>query len=205
MLHQKYPFSLPPLLYGFDALEPYIDAETVYYHHDKHFKAYVDNLNEALAPHPALYNQTLRGLLLNGQMQPESARRAIHNNAGGVYNHDLYFKGLAPKNENVHEPKGELLALINRTFGSFLMLKERFNQSALSVFGSGYTILALTPQSRLNIVNVKNQDTLLGRNYATLIIADVWEHAYYLKYKNRRKEYVDNIWNLLVIPEIYRV
>ena len=200
MPYHTYPYELPPLPYAYDALEPFIDAETMHYHHDKHFKAYVDNLNKALEPYPQLQGMTLEQLLSVPMRLPAAARTAILNNGGGVYNHALFFQGMAPPQTPGHIPQGAALDLIQRAFGSFDDFKKVFTDAALKVFGSGWTVLALTPYRTLQIVNLKNQETMLSTPSVPLLYVDVWEHAYYLKYKNARAEYLENIWNVLMFP-----
>lgn len=195
MPYHTYPYELPPLPFDYDALEPYIDAETMHYHHDKHFKTYVDELNKTLAQYPRLQKLTLPELL-----SQKSLPVKILNNAGGVYNHTLYFSGLSPAGCACHQPSGEMLRLIEETFESFENFKEIFMSLAKDVFGSGWTVLFLTPQGQLKIANLKNQDTLLPMNYFPILYVDVWEHAYYLKYKNERVKYLENIWNVLDFP-----
>jgi len=194
-----YPFALPPLPYAYNALEPFIDEETMHYHHDKHYATYIKNLNAALEPYPALQRMTLEQLLRNRNNLPLEARTAIMNNAGGVYNHTLFFNGLAPASENNHAPEGELLCAVEGFYDSFDKFKESFSKSAADVFGSGWTILASDANCNLSVRNVANQDTLLGENLETVIILDVWEHAYYLKYKNERADYIKNFWNIVRI------
>lgn len=200
MLNSTYPYTLPPLGYDYDAFEPYIDTETMHYHHDKHFQTYINNLNKALEPHPALQKLTLKQLLTGRYPLSPSDKTAILNNGGGVYNHSLFFDGLSPALSGSHSPEGRLLALINSGYGSFEEFKNQFNLQAASVFGSGWTALAIDTQKRLRIVNLKNQDTALQQNLGILILVDVWEHAYYLKYKNLRAEYLEAIWNVLSFP-----
>jgi Fe-Mn family superoxide dismutase len=196
-----YPFELPPLPYAYDALEPYIDAETMHYHHDKHYQTYIDNLNNALKSYPALQRLTLEQLLLTKAL-PAKDRVTILNNAGGVYNHMHFFNGLRPANEEGHLPDERLMSMINNTFGSFGSFKDTFSKQALAVFGSGWTCLALTRRRELKIINLANQATTLEYGAVPLILFDVWEHAYYLKYRNLRSEYVDNIWNVITFPQI---
>lgn len=202
MLDRKYPFQLPALPYSYDALEPYIDEETMYYHHDKHFQTYINNLNGALEGYPALQDYTLRQLLLRPNGLPPAQRETISRNAGGVFNHDAFFRHLAPANAASHAPKGALLELIGRTYGSFEECKTLVSARAKAVFGSGWTQLCLTRQGRLRIVNLKDQETVLPGGMRPLILFDVWEHAYYLKYKNDRADYIQNLWNVVVFPEI---
>ncbi|MCD7947603.1 MAG: superoxide dismutase [Oscillospiraceae bacterium] len=201
MQDMKYPFTLPALPYAYDALEPYIDTETMHYHHDKHFQTYINNLNDALKMYPRLQNMTLRQLLCSRLQLPADVRDKIMNNGGGVFNHNLFFQGLAPAAEPVHTPQGAFAAEINQTFGSFAQLKKAFNEQALAVFGSGWSALIRDKLGRLQIVQLKNQETTLMYGVQPLLLLDVWEHAYYLKYKNDRKDYVENAWNVLVMPQ----
>lgn len=196
-----YPYTLPPLPYDYDALEPYIDAETMHYHHDKHFKTYIDNLNDALKSCPPLQNKTLTELLSNPANIPGEIREKVMNNGGGVYNHDLFFRGLAPASEACCTSDDKTAAKIEKAFCSFENFKKTFSQQALSVFGSGWTALCLDRNCCLKIVNLKNQETCLMCGAETLMLIDVWEHAYYLQYKNERKRYVENIWNVLRVKD----
>jgi Fe-Mn family superoxide dismutase len=200
MLYESYPFELPPLPYPYDALEPYISAETLHYHHDKHFKTYVDNLNAALTPYPVLHGYTLRELLCAKPASlPPKQREAIAHNAGGVYNHSVYFAGLAPSSgENL--PGEPLYSEICHMFGSFDRFKEVFTQNAKDVFGSGWSYLVRTPGGKLKIINTKNQDTPIRFNYRPIITFDVWEHAYYLDYKNLRASYIEGLWHIVKYP-----
>lgn len=200
MLNNKYPFTLPALPYGYNDLEPVLDSETLQYHHDKHFQAYVNNLNAALQPYPELQQLTLRQLLDGSHPLPEAAKTAILNNGGGVYNHDLYFKGLSPVTSGKHMPEGKLLDLINQTYGSFDQFKALFTKEAMSVFGSGWTFLVIDTNGKLSIVNTKNQDTVVPMNLVPLLIFDVWEHAYYLIYKNLRANYIEGLWTIANFP-----
>lgn len=202
MPFNTYPYELPPLPYAYDALEPYIDEETMHYHHDKHFQTYIDGLNKALAPYPRLQKCRLEELLAAPAELPEKARCAILRNGGGVYNHGRFFRGMAPVGEGCHMPEGSLARLIDRTFTSFDNFKEILSQQALDVFGSGWAVLTLTPCGRLKILGLRNQETPLPSGELPLVYIDVWEHAYYLKYKNQRAEYVKNIWNVLVFPKL---
>ncbi|MCL2019341.1 MAG: superoxide dismutase [Oscillospiraceae bacterium] len=192
-----YPFELPPLPYAYDALEPYIDEETMHFHHDKHFATYIKNLNDALEPYPFLHNVPLERILCSAKSLPEESRVKILNNAGGVYNHTLFFRGLAPASEPVHEPEGKLLEAIEGFFGSFEHFKEEFSDEAKDVFGSGWTVLVSDSESNLDIRNTANQDVLICEGLEPIILFDVWEHAYYLKYKNERADYIKNLWNII--------
>lgn len=197
MPFNRYPYELPPLPYDYDTLEPYIDEETMFYHHDKHFRKYIDNLNSALKNNPRLQQLTLTQLLHMQKTLPPDIKR----NAGGVYNHMLFFERLAPERYDSHMPGDELMRLINKTYRSFNGFKELFSHQASQVFGSGYTFLTVTPQKTLKIVSKPNQDTPIENNETPLILIDVWEHAYYLKYKNARMDYIENFWNVVKFPE----
>ena len=197
ILTATYPFALPELPYPYDALEPYIDQETMHYHYDKHFQTYITNLNKALAPYPKLHGLTLEQLLRNSRYLPRDAYEAIMRNAGGTYNHFLFFRNLGPAGETPAVPDEQLGNLINQTFGSFDAFKQRFNETALAVFGSGWACLAMTPRGKLQIMTLHNQDTSLSQNAVPLVLFDVWEHAYYLKYKNDRASYSNNLWNVV--------
>ncbi|MFP3154570.1 superoxide dismutase [Lachnospiraceae bacterium ZAX-1] len=202
MPFNTYPYELPLLPYAYDALEPDIDTQTMHYHHDKHFKTYIDNLNNALQPYKALQKLTLIQLLKNPHSLPNEAYTSIMHNGGGVYNHMLFFQSLAPADQKNHEPVGLLLGLINETYGSFHNFKHIFSQKALDVFGSGWTYLLMTYDQKLKIVNLKNQETPLCMEAAPIVLFDVWEHAYYLKYKNLRADYVKQLWNVMTFPRI---
>lgn len=197
-----YPYTLPPLPYAYNALEPYIDTETMRVHHDKHFQTYVDHLNKALEPYPKLQKLTLEKLLSRSSILPYDSYVAIMNNGGGVYNHGLFFQGLAPSSEDVHKPKGYFAAMINKTFGSFETFQKHFTEAALGVFGSGWACLAITPARRLKILQLTDQETALSINAKTILLFDVWEHAYYLKYKNARAEYIQALWKVAKFPEV---
>lgn len=202
ILLSKYPFKLPPLQYPYDSLEPYIDEETVYYHHDKHFAGYVNNLNSVLKQYPRLQVYTLFDLLTRPIGLPYPEREMILRNAGGVYNHDEYFSKLAPAKSVNHAPGGRLLEMINNTFGSFDSFRQNFEKAAKDVFGSGWAMLCLTRQGSLRIVKLRNQDTVVKDGARPIVVFDVWEHGYYLKYKNDRASYISNLWNLVVFPSL---
>ena len=198
-MNSHYPFELPPLPYSYNALEPYIDSATLNFHHDKHFKAYVDNLNRALENLPAYQNWTLGRLIRENCRLPFQLQTAVWNNAGGVYNHELYFRVLGRPGGKA-EP-GRLSRAIEATYGSFEAFEERFKQCALSQFGSGYAWLVSDCRGRLKILNTMNQDTPLPRGFCPVLLADVWEHAYYLQYQNRRAEYLDAFFRVLNLAE----
>ena len=188
---EKYPFKLRELPYKYNEIEPYIDEKTIILHHDKHLKNYVDKLNLTLTPYPKLYNLTLIELLKNLDALPNEIKERVRNNGGGVYNHNLYFEGIRRGNIN-NVPKGMLADKINEQYINFSNLYTNFKKKALKVFGSGYAWLALDENNNLVIIGTKNQDTILNLNMCPIILIDVWEHAYYLKYNNRREEYIDN-------------
>lgn len=188
---ETYPFKLKELPYSYEEMEPYIDSKTMYLHHDKHLKTYVDNLNKAIAPYPRLYNWSLEKLLKSLMFLPEDIREKVKNNGGGVYNHNLYFSGL--KNSlNTNIPIGKLAKKIDEQYINFENFYKRFKEEALKVFGSGYAWLVMDKNNNLNVIGTKNQDTVLDLNLCPILLIDVWEHAYYLKYNNRRDEYIDN-------------
>lgn len=195
LLPEHYPFELVPLPYPYDALEPYIDAETVMIHHDKHLKAYVDNLNKTLSAYPKYQLWTLKKLITSICQLPVEVQIPVKNNAGGVYNHNLYFSIMNKPNNT--KPSENLLILIENAFGSLERFKTNFKNAALNQFGSGYAWLVIDTYGQLSIMSSSNQDTPLMQNVHPLILIDVWEHAYYLKYQNRRAEYIDNWWNVL--------
>ena len=188
------PFEVKPLNYSYDALEPYIDKETMMIHHDKHYKNYVDKLNDAIKKYPSLYSYSLTDLLTNLDSLPESVCQTIKNNGGGAYNHEFFFDIMTNKKTN---PSGELEKCINRDFGSFDKFKEEFKKSALDVFGSGWAWLVSDNKGNLCIMKTSNQDTPISQNLKPIIGIDVWEHAYYLRYQNNRGNYIDNWFNVV--------
>lgn len=194
-MSSHYPFELPPLPYSYSALEPYISAETLKFHHDKHFRAYVDNLNHALEKLPAYHNWPLERLIFDNRRLPLQAQTAVWNNAGGVYNHALYFAAMERAGEK--KAGGRLEAAIADTYGSMEKFLERFKQCALNQFGSGYAWLVSDMRGRLKILRTLNQDTPLPRGFRPVLLVDVWEHAYYLQYQNRRDEYLDAFFRVL--------
>lgn len=187
-------FSLPPLPYAFDSLEPYIDAKTMEIHHDKHQGAYVTNLNKALEGHPDLQSKSLDDLLKNLDAVPDNIRTAVRNNAGGDWNHTLFWDLM--KKGGGGEPKGDLAAAIKSSFGSLDGFKEKFKAAGTGRFGSGWAWL-IVKDGKLVVDSTPNQDTpyLLGGK--PVLGLDVWEHAYYLKYQNRRPDYIDAWWNVV--------
>jgi Fe-Mn family superoxide dismutase len=187
-------FKLPPLGYDYDALEPFIDAETMKIHHDKHHAAYVAKLNEAVAGVPGLEKKSIEDILINLSAVPESARTAVRNQGGGHANHALFWQTLK-KNEN-GKPAGELAKAIDTAFGGFDKFQEKFAGDAAKVFGSGWAWL-LWKDKKLVIETTANQDSPLSSGAVPLLGVDVWEHAYYLKYQNRRPEYLKAFQNVI--------
>ena len=188
-------FELPPLKFAFDALEPAIDARTMEIHHDKHHAGYVNNLNKALESVPALYDQPLEKTLREINKIPESIRTAVRNNGGGHANHSLFWEVLTPGGKKA--PDGALLAELNRFFVSFDAFVEKFNAAATSRFGSGWAWLVLDGDKKLQVYSTANQDSPFMDEYAPLLGLDVWEHAYYLNYQNRRPDYIKAFWPLV--------
>lgn len=188
--------ALPALPYEPAALEPHIDAQTMALHHGKHHQAYVDNLNKAIADHDAVRAMPLRDLLRRLPELPESIRTAVRNNGGGHANHSMFWSIMGPKAGGA--PAGEVAAAIDRDFGGFDAFKTRFNAAGTGRFGSGWVFVTVDPSSgRLEILSLPNQDTPLMDGRPVLMGNDVWEHAYYLKYQNRRAEYLNAWWNVV--------
>lgn len=189
------PFTLPPLPYAADALEPYIDKTTMEIHHGKHHGGYVNNLNKAIESAPQLAGKTVEELLANNcAIVPEAIRTAVRNNGGGHANHSMFWQIMAPKAGG--HPSGKLADAIKSSFGGFDSFKEKFSAAAASRFGSGWAWLVNGP-SGLEVISTANQDNPLMEGKFPVIGLDVWEHAYYLKYQNRRPEYVSAWWNLV--------
>ncbi len=187
-------FSLPPLPYAFDALEPHIDARTMEIHHDKHHATYVANLNKAVAGHGRLSGKTVEQIIRNLDEVPEGVRTAVRNSGGGHANHTLFWQTM--KKGGGGSPKGALAKAIDRKFGSYDKFKESLSDAAMKVFGSGWAWLALD-EGELKVVSTPNQDTPLMRGSFPLLGLDVWEHAYYLKYQNKRADYVAAFFNVI--------
>lgn len=194
------PYPLPALPYALDALEPHIDARTMEIHHDRHHKAYVDNLTKALLDRSDLAKKPIDKLIAELNQEPEQIRTTIRNNGGGHYNHSLFWQTM--KKDGGGEPKAELAKAIEASFGNFARFKEDFGKAATSRFGSGWAWLTLH-QNKLEIVSTANQDnpimgkTLAGCEGIPLLGLDVWEHAYYLKYQNKRADYIAAWWNVV--------
>lgn len=194
-MSKTYPFTIDKLPYDYNALEPYIDTETMHFHHDKHHQAYANNLNNALENYPKLHNKTLEDLLKDINTLPIEIQTKIKNNAGGVYNHDLYFGLMMPNSPK--KPVGEIALAIDRKFGSFDNFKETFKKAALDRFGSGWAWLVADKNNELMVISTPNQDVPLQLEVNPLLLIDVWEHAYYLKYQNKRTDYIDNFFNVI--------
>jgi Fe-Mn family superoxide dismutase len=187
-------FTVPPLPYPFDALEPHIDAKTMEIHHDKHHGAYVTNLNKALEGHPDLQSKSLEDLLGNIDTIPENIRNAVRNNGGGHWNHSLFWTQL--KKGGGGEPKSDLAAAIKSAFGSFAEFQAKFAAAGVGRFGSGWAWLVVK-DGKLAIDSTPNQDTPIALKAKAVLGLDVWEHAYYLKYQNRRPDYIAAWWNVV--------
>ena len=193
------PYTLPPLPYAPEALEPHIDAETMRIHHSKHHKAYVDNANKLLADQPELAKLSPVELLENLAEAPESIRAGLRNNVGGHVNHSAFWLMMSPNGGG--EPTGDLAKAIDSTFGSFADFKKQFTDAAMKRFGSGWAWLVVK-DGKLSILSTPNQDPPLLDGYATILGLDVWEHAYYLKYQNRRGDYASAWWNVVNWPYV---
>jgi Fe-Mn family superoxide dismutase len=193
--------TLAPLPYDYAALEPHIDAQTMQIHHDKHHATYVNNLNNALEAHSELQNQSAEELLTHLNEIPETIRTTVRNNAGGHANHTLFWNSMGPNAGG--QPTGALAEAINATFGDFETFKQQFNQAGAKQFGSGWVWLVLDA-NQLKIVTTPNQDSPVSNSLHPLLGNDVWEHAYYLKYQNRRPDYLNAWWNVVNWEEINR-
>lgn len=190
----NYPFQLPPLQYAFDALEPVIDAQTMQLHHDKHHQVYVDNLNNALKDHTEFHSKSLEEILQNINSVPEAVRTAVRNHGGGHYNHSLFWSLMKHKENNA--PTGATLQTIEKSFGTFDDFKTNFNEAGTKLFGSGWVFLVID-NGELKIQPSPNQDSPLMNNQQVVFGNDVWEHAYYLKYQNRRADYLKAWWDVV--------
>jgi Fe-Mn family superoxide dismutase len=194
-------FELPSLPYAYNALEPTIDAMTMEIHHSKHHNAYVSNLNAALEKHPELEGKSLADLVSDLDDVPEDIRTAVRNNGGGHFNHSLFWSVMSPNGGG--EPQGDLANAINDAFGDFASFKDVFSKAAATRFGSGWAWLGFK-NGNLSVLSMPNQDVPMMENLTPILGIDVWEHAYYLKYQNRRPEYVANWWNVVNWEEVAR-
>jgi Fe-Mn family superoxide dismutase len=194
-------FTLPPLPYPANALEPYIDKLTMEIHHDKHHGAYVNNLNKALESAPELANKSIEEILANNLAAvPEAVKTAVRNNGGGHANHSLFWTIMKPNGGGA--PKGEIENVIKSNFGSFDAFKEKFNAAAAGRFGSGWAWLVKDRGGKFEIISTANQDSPLMDGKKPILGLDVWEHAYYLKYQNKRADYISAWWNVVNWDEI---
>ena len=189
------PFTLPALPYAYDALEPHIDARTMEIHHTKHHQAYVNNLNAALEKAPQLEGKSLDDLMRGINSVPEAVRTAVRNNGGGHWNHSQFWEWMGPKRGG--EPTGRLADAIKSSFGDFAKFKEQFAAAAAGRFGSGWAWLIDDGKGKLSITSTPNQDNPLMEGKKAILGLDVWEHAYYLKYQNKRPDYVAAWWNVV--------
>ena len=192
-------YTLPDLPYAFDALEPYIDEETMHLHHDKHHNTYVTNLNAAIEKHPELGEKTIEELLSDMDAVPTDIMTAVRNNGGGHANHSFFWKIMAPNAGG--EPTGAIKEAIDEAFGDFATFKEEFKKAAAGRFGSGWAWLVME-NGKLAITSTANQDSPLMEGKTPILGLDVWEHAYYLKYKNVRPDYIEAFWNVVNWEEV---
>ncbi|MBT2693479.1 superoxide dismutase [Bacillus sp. ISL-55] len=192
-------FELPQLPYAYDALEPHIDKETMNIHHTKHHNTYVTNLNNALEGNEELLSKTVEEVVANLDAVPEAARTAVRNNGGGHANHSLFWQVISPNGGG--EPAGELAEAINSKFGGFEGFKEEFSKAATTRFGSGWAWLVVN-NGELEVTSTPNQDSPLMEGKTPILGLDVWEHAYYLNYQNRRPEYIGAFWNVVNWEEV---
>ncbi len=189
------PFEMIPLSYAFDALEPVIDARTVEIHYTRHHATYLKNFNSALEKYPELYQKSPEAILTNLEQVPEDIRTAVRNNGGGFVNHNLYWASMSP--DGGGEPQGKLAEAIQKEFGSLSTFKEALEKAGLGRFGSGYAWLSRRADGSLLVHSTANQDSPLSEGLTPLLVVDVWEHAYYLKYQNRRADYLKDWWDVV--------
>jgi Fe-Mn family superoxide dismutase len=189
-------YTLPKLNYELDALEPYLDKETMALHYGKHHQTYCDKLNATLEKYPELAEKPAEELLKDLSGLPEEIRKPVQNFGGGFVNHNFFWSILAPAKEGENLPTGELAQKINEQFGSFDDFKKQLSDKALSVFGSGWTWLIVNKEGDLEIISTPNQESPLSAGQKPLLTIDVWEHAYYLKYQNRRAEFIEAVWSV---------
>ena len=197
------PYTLPKLKYSYDALEPHIDATTMEIHYTKHHQAYIDNLNKAIKGKAVLESKSVEELIADLKSVPEDIRHIVRNNGGGHANHSLFWTVIGPKAGG--EPVGGIAADIKKTFGSFNAFKEQFAQAAITRFGSGWAWLSVAQGGELEISSTANQDIPLMEGKTPLLGIDVWEHAYYLHYQNRRADYIAAFWSVVNWKEVERI
>ncbi|HZU68407.1 MAG TPA: superoxide dismutase [Ktedonobacteraceae bacterium] len=193
-------YELPPLPYDYNALEPYIDEETMHLHHDKHHQAYVNNLNAAVQGQSQYASMPVEQLIQHINELPENIRTAVRNNGGGHANHSMFWQIMKPNGGG--QPSGELANAINSTFGSFDQFKAAFNDAGAKRFGSGWAWLVMDRNGNLQVISTANQDSPLMEGLFPIMGNDVWEHAYYLKYQNRRPDYLNAWWNVVNWDEV---
>ncbi|HEY9670526.1 MAG TPA: superoxide dismutase [Waterburya sp.] len=193
-------FKLPPLPYAYNALEPHIDTKTMQFHHDKHHATYVKNLNTALSKYPQLKNKSAEDLLRNLNSVPKDIRTTIRNNGGGHLNHSMFWEIMSPRGGG--EPKGAIAKAIQESFGSFNAFKQQFNEAGSKHFGSGWAWLVRGKDGKLQVMSTANQDSPLMDGIFPIMGNDLWEHAYYLKYQNRRADYLNAWWNVVNWNEV---
>ncbi len=192
--------TLPPLPYAYEALEPTIDTQTMHLHHEKHHAAYVNNLNAAIEKHPELASKTAEQLIINLNSVPEDIRGAVRNNGGGHVNHSMFWKIMQPNGGG--DPIEDVGKAIKETFGSFADFQTKFNDAGAKQFGSGWAWLARDRNGKLQVLSTPNQDNPLSQGLYPVMGNDVWEHAYYLKYNNRRPDYLKAWWNVVNWKEV---
>ena len=188
-------FTLPELAYPYDALEPFMDAKTVEIHHDKHHATYTAKLNAALEKYPEFFKMDIVAILSNLEKIPEDVRGAVRNHGGGFYHHNLWWEQLGPKKGGI--PGGKLAEAIKSKFGSFDVFKKELSDASIGIFGSGWGWLCKSASGELIITTTPNQDSPLSKGLLPILTIDVWEHPYYLKYQNRRPEFVEIFWNMV--------
>lgn len=193
-MNDTFPFQVEPLPYPYDGLEPELCKDILLFHHDKHYKAYVDQLNSILSDFPKLQSMTLEDLIIHLDELPEDIQTSIRNQAGGVYNHQLYFRCM--QGDGFQLPEGELTNAIHRDFESYDNFTRSFTNAAVKQFGSGYAWL-VSKKGKLSILSTPNQNTPLTESQTPILCIDVWEHAYYLQYQNRRADYIANWFQLI--------
>jgi superoxide dismutase, Fe-Mn family len=193
-------YTLPPLAYPYNALEPHIDGRTMEIHYSKHHQTYVNNINNAIKGRPELESKSVEDLLRSLNTVPEDIRTAVRNNGGGHANHTFFWTVIGPNAGG--QPKGLVAAAIDKTFGSFDAFKEKFAQAATTRFGSGWAWVCATQDGKLEISSTANQDSPLTEGKTPILVIDVWEHAYYLNYQNRRADYIAAFWNVVNWQEV---